>query len=74
VLVQVGSAETSHNYAVRIAGVAGAADVGVTLEVWPEMIHARHLLYRQLAPGRCALARVGGFITFASRLNERRAR
>jgi monoterpene epsilon-lactone hydrolase len=62
VLIQVGSAETLLDDAVRLAGVAGAADVRVTLEVWPKMIHAWHLFYQQLAAGRCALARVGAFI------------
>jgi hypothetical protein len=62
VLIQVGSAETLLDDAVRLAGVAGAADVRVTLEVWPDMIHAWHLFYQQLAAGRCALARVGAFI------------
>jgi acetyl esterase/lipase len=42
-LIQVGSAETLLDDAVRLAAVAGAADVRVTLEVWPDMIHAWHL-------------------------------
>ena len=40
VLVQVGSAETLLDDAVRIAGRLGAADVPVRLEIWPQMIHA----------------------------------
>ena len=56
VLIQVGSAETLLDDAVRLAGVAGAADVRVTLQVWPDMIHAWHLFYSQLAAGRRALA------------------
>ena len=39
VLIQVGSAETLLDGAVRLAGVAAAPDVRVTLEVWPDMIH-----------------------------------
>ena len=39
-LIQVGSAETLLDGAVRLAGVAAAVDVRVTLEVWPDMIHA----------------------------------
>jgi monoterpene epsilon-lactone hydrolase len=62
VLIQVGSAETLLDDAVALAGVAGATDMRVTLEVWPDMIHAWHLFYQQLAAGRCALAQVGGFI------------
>jgi len=61
-LIQVGSAETLLDDAVRLARVAGAADVRVTLEVWPDMIHAWHLFYQQVAAGRHALAAVGAFI------------
>ena len=61
-LIQVGSAETLLDDSVRLAGVAGAADVRVRLEVWPNMIHAWHLFYPQLADGRRALAQVGAFI------------
>jgi epsilon-lactone hydrolase len=55
-LIQVGSAEILLDDAVRLAGAAGAADVRVTLEVWPDMIHAWHLFYQQVAAGRRALA------------------
>ena len=65
VLIQVGSAETLLDDAVRLAGVAGAADVRVTLQVWPDMIHAWHLFYPQLAAGRRALAEVGAFVRAA---------
>lgn len=61
-LIQVGSAETLLDDAVRLAGVAGAADVRVTLQVWPNMIHAWHLFYSQLTDGRRALAEVGAFV------------
>jgi epsilon-lactone hydrolase len=61
-LLQVGSAETLLDDAVRLAGMAGAADVRVTLEIWPDMIHACHLFYQQVAAGRRALAAVGAFI------------
>jgi acetyl esterase/lipase len=61
-LIQVGSAETLLDDAVRLAGIAGAADMRVTLEVWPDMIHAWHLFYPQLAAGRRALAQVGAFL------------
>jgi epsilon-lactone hydrolase len=61
-LIQVGSAETLLDDAVRLAGVAGAADVRVTLDVWPDMIHAWHLFYQQVAAGRRALAEVGAFV------------
>ena len=42
-LVQVGSAETLLDDALRIARKAAVADVPVKLEVWPHMIHAWHL-------------------------------
>ena len=47
-LVQVGSAETLLDDAVRIVRRAGAADVAVSLEVWPHMIHAWHLWAAEL--------------------------
>jgi monoterpene epsilon-lactone hydrolase len=62
ILIQVGSAETLLDDAVRLAGAAGAADVRVTLEVWPDMIHAWHLFYQQVAAGRWTLAAVGTFV------------
>lgn len=61
-LIQVGSAETLLDDAVRLAEVAGTADMRVTLEIWPEMIHAWHLFHQQLGAGRRALANVGAFI------------
>jgi monoterpene epsilon-lactone hydrolase len=61
-LVQVGSAETLLDDAVRLAGTAGAADVAVTLEVYPEMIHVWPLFHQQLAAGRRALAAAGRFM------------
>jgi len=61
-LVQVGSAETLLDDAVRIARRAGAADVRVNLEIWPHMIHAWHLWAAQLQEGRAAISAAGGFI------------
>jgi acetyl esterase/lipase len=61
-LIQAGSAETLLDDAIRLAGVAGAADVAVTLEVWPDMIHAWHLFYQQVDAGGRALAAVGRYI------------
>jgi epsilon-lactone hydrolase len=62
ILIQVGSAETLLDDATRFAAVAGAADVPVTLEIWPHMIHAWPLWNAHLEPGRRALARAGAFI------------
>jgi epsilon-lactone hydrolase len=61
-LVQVGSAETLLDDAVRIARRAGAADVRVNLEIWPHMIHAWHLWAAHLEAGRRAIASAGAFI------------
>jgi epsilon-lactone hydrolase len=61
-LIQVGSAETLLDDAVRLANVAGAADVVVTLEIWPDMIHAWPLFHQQLTAGRHAIASAGAFI------------
>jgi epsilon-lactone hydrolase len=61
-LVQVGSAETLLDDAVRIARRAGAVDVRVNLEIWPHMIHAWHLWAAQLEAGRRAIASAGAFI------------
>ena len=41
----------------------GAADVPVTLEVWPHMIHAWHLWAARLSAGRQAIASAGAFIS-----------
>ena len=64
-LIQVGSAETLLDDSVRLAGRAGAADVRVILEVWPDMIHVWPLFHQQVAAGRRALASAGRFIRAA---------
>jgi epsilon-lactone hydrolase len=61
-LIQVGSAETLLADATRLAGALGSADVPVTLEVWPHMIHAWHLWNAHLEPARRALAGAGAFL------------
>jgi epsilon-lactone hydrolase len=60
-LIQVGSAETLLADATRFAAAAGAADVAVTLEVWPNMTHAWHMWNAHLDAGRRALASAGAF-------------
>jgi epsilon-lactone hydrolase len=61
-LIQVGSEETLLDDASRFATAAGAADVPVTLEIWPHMIHAWHLWNAHLDAGRRALASAAAFI------------
>ena len=61
-LIQVGSAETLLADATRFAEAAGAAEVPVTLQVWPQMIHAWHVWNAKLAAGREALSAAGAFI------------
>ena len=61
-LIQVGSAETLLADATRFAAAAGAADVAVTLQIWPHMIHAWPLWNARLDDGRRALASAGAFI------------
>jgi len=61
-LIQVGSAETLLDDATRFAAIAGTADVRVTLEIWPHMIHAWPLWNAHLESGRRALASAGAFI------------
>ena len=63
VLIQVGSDETLLDDAIGFAGAAGSADVSVTLEIWPHMIHAWPVWNAGLEPGRLALASAGAFIS-----------
>jgi epsilon-lactone hydrolase len=61
-LIQVGSAETLLDDSTRFTAAAGAADVRVTLEIWPHMIHAWPMWNARLDAGRRALASAGAFI------------
>ena len=61
-LIQVGSDETLLDDAVTLAGRAGAAGVAVTLEVWPEMIHAFPMFFPRVAASRQATAGAGAFM------------
>ncbi len=60
-LVQVGAAETLLDDAIRLAKAAGAADVRVDLQIWPEMIHVWHLFHPELKAGRRAIEHGGLF-------------
>jgi acetyl esterase/lipase len=61
-LIQVGSDETLLDDAVGLAGRAGAAGVVVTLEIWPEMIHAFPMFFPRVAASRQATQRAGAFM------------
>jgi epsilon-lactone hydrolase len=61
-LIQVGACETLLDDAVRLAKIAGAADVRVDLQIWPEMIHVWHLFHPELAAGRKAIEAGGAYL------------
>jgi acetyl esterase/lipase len=61
-LIQVGAAETLLDDAVRLAKAAGAVDVHVELQIWPEMIHVWHLFHPELSTGKKAIASGGAFV------------
>lgn len=61
-LVQVGSSETLLDDAVRTARALGLAQVPVTLEVWPRMIHAWMIWSARLVDGRAASARAAAWL------------
>ena len=61
-LIQVGAAETLLDDALSLAKVAGAADVYVELQVWPEMIHVWHLFHPELEAGKRAINDGGAFV------------
>ncbi|MDQ2804416.1 MAG: alpha/beta hydrolase [Pseudomonadota bacterium] len=61
-LIQVGSIETLLDDAVRLARVAGLADVAVDLQIWPEMVHVWHLFHPELKAGRRAIEVGGEFV------------
>ena len=61
-LIQVGSSETLLDDAARLARAAGLADVNVTLQVWPHMIHAWAMWNAKLTAGREALEQAGEFM------------
>ena len=66
-LIQVGAAETLLDDALMLARKAGAADVFVELQVWPEMIHVWHAFHPMLSAGRRAIAAGGAFVRATTR-------
>ena len=61
-LIQVGACETLLDDAIGLARRAGAADVRVDLQVWPEMIHVWHLFHPELQAGLRAIEAGGAFV------------
>jgi monoterpene epsilon-lactone hydrolase len=61
-LIQVGATETLLDGALRLAKAAGAADVRVDLEIWPEMVRVWHLFHPELDAGRRVIAEGGAFV------------
>jgi epsilon-lactone hydrolase len=66
-LIQVGAAETLLDDSIALARKAGAADVPVDLQIWPEMIHIWHIYFPMLSAGRRAIASGGSFVRNALR-------
>jgi epsilon-lactone hydrolase len=66
-LIQVGAAETLLDDSIVLARKAGAADVLVDLQIWPEMIHIWHIFFPMLSAGRRAIASGGTFVRNALR-------
>jgi monoterpene epsilon-lactone hydrolase len=61
-LIQVGASETLMDDSLLLARTAGAADVVVDLQIWPEMIHVWHLYHPMLKAGRRAIESGGSFV------------
>jgi monoterpene epsilon-lactone hydrolase len=61
-LIQVGTAETLLDDAIRLAERARAAGVDVTFEPWEDMIHVWHFMASMLPEGEQAIERIGEFI------------
>jgi epsilon-lactone hydrolase len=61
-LIQVGACETLLDDALRLARVAGEADVRIDLQIWPEMIHVWHLFHPELKAGRRAIEEGGAYV------------
>ncbi|MBV8738030.1 MAG: alpha/beta hydrolase [Alphaproteobacteria bacterium] len=61
-IIQVGACETLLDDALRLAKAAGAADVRVDLQIWPEMIHVWHLFHPELKAGLRAIEAGAAFV------------
>ena len=61
-LIQVGAAETLLDDGIRLAKAAGAADVRVDLQIWPEMVHVWHMFHPELTAGTRAIQAGGDYV------------
>jgi epsilon-lactone hydrolase len=72
-LIHVGASEVLLDDSLKLARAAGAADVSVRLEIWPEMVHIWHVFHRILGDGRKAVQEGAKFLREAmdGRANHR---
>jgi len=61
-LIQVGASETLLDDAIRLAKAAGAADVRIDLQIWPEMVHVWHMFHPELKAGLRAIEAGGDYV------------
>jgi epsilon-lactone hydrolase len=61
-LIHVGSEEILMSDSVRLAEVAGLAQVDVTLEIAPDMPHVWHYMYAQIEAGQVAIAKAAAWM------------
>ena len=61
-MIQVGACETLLDDALSLAKAAGAADVRVDLQIWPEMIHVWHLFHPELKAALKAIEAGAAFV------------
>jgi acetyl esterase/lipase len=62
-LIHVGAAETLLDDSIQVARLAGAADVPVTLEIWPHMVHVWHFFAPMLSEAREAISGAGQWLS-----------
>ena len=62
ILIQVGSEEILLSDSVTLAERAGAANVEVSLEIWPKMFHVFQYYYYRLKQGQDAIDRIGAWV------------
>jgi acetyl esterase/lipase len=70
-LIHVGSDEILLSDSTRLAERAQAAEVEVTLEIWPDMWHVWHIFTPYLPEAQRAIAAIGAFVRSRQRLGQR---